>query len=54
MARPPTELVMLEAYQRQMFILVKILKWTIPEVADFFDRLFEEMSIVTGPRHRVP
>lgn len=54
MARQDTELVILKAFQRQVFVLIRILKWTLPEVAGFFEDFFEAISVTTGFRPRVP
>ena len=54
MGRPVTELIVLEPFQHQMFVLLHVLKWKAPQVTEFFDRLFEEMSKTTGYRMHVP
>ena len=54
MGRPVTELVVLEPFQRQMFFLLHVLGWTIPEAAGFFEQLFEEWHKLLGYRVRVP
>ena len=54
MGRPATELIVLEPFQRQMFVLLHIFGWKFPKVTNFFDQLFEEMSKTTGYRMQVP
>ena len=49
MARPATELTMLEPLRRQMFVLLYVLGWKpFSKVTAFFNQLFEEMAQTTG------